>query len=294
MANTGKQNGGPAAVTIVTGVSGAGKSTLLRVLEDLGYEGIDNPPLGLIESILAPEGVSAGGGAVAVGVDIRTRDFDVTGLAQIAESLRVRADIRPRLLFVDCDDEVLLRRFTETRRRHPLADGTQVIQGIHDEKQLLEPLRRIADTVMDTTSLSTNGLRREVGGAFGLDRTALAVAVMSFSYRRGLPREADLVFDVRFLRNPHYEPALRALSGRDPEVGVYIEGDPDFDPFLERLTALLTPLLPRYHAEGKSYLTIAVGCTGGKHRSVYVAERLTTWLAQAGQEAELVHRDVTV
>lgn len=289
-----KQSVGPAAVTLVTGVSGAGKSSVLNVLEDLGYESIDNPPQGLIEAILTPEGVRAGGGAVAVGVDIRTRDFDVASLARLVEQLHQRADIRFHLLFVDCEDEVLLRRFTETRRRHPLADGTQVIRGIHEEKQQLEPLRMIADTVMDTTSLSIGGLRREVNGAFGLDRTALAVAVMSFSYRRGVPREADLVFDVRFLRNPHYESALRPLTGRDDEVGAYIDGDPDFDPFLERLTALLGPLLPRYHAEGKSYLTIAIGCTGGKHRSVYVAERLAAWLAGLGQEAELVHRDVAV
>jgi RNase adapter protein RapZ len=286
--------GGTGAVVIVTGMSGGGKSSALNVLEDLGYEGIDNPPLTLLEAVLEPAGVAAGGGAVAVGVDIRTRDFDVARLAEIVESLRRRDDIRVQLLFIDCEDEVLLRRFTETRRRHPLAVGTRVIGGIHDEKELLAPLREIADQVLDTTSLSIGGLRREISGAYGLDRTGLAIAVMSFSYTRGLPREADLVFDVRFLRNPHYEAALRPLTGREPKVGAYIDGDPDFRPFLDGLFGLLGPLLPRYHVEGKSYLTIAVGCTGGKHRSVYVVERLGAWLRELGHEAELVHRDVVM
>ncbi|MEX2642615.1 MAG: RNase adapter RapZ, partial [Acetobacterales bacterium] len=177
MANKVDRRGrGTGSVVIVTGMSGGGKSSALNVLEDLGYEGVDNPPLTLLEAVLEPAGVVAGGGAVAVGVDIRTRDFDVGRLAEIVESLRRRDDIRVRLLFIDCEDEVLLRRFTETRRRHPLAVGTRVIGGIQDEKQLLAPLREIADQVLDTTSLSIGGLRREISGAYGLDRTGLAIA----------------------------------------------------------------------------------------------------------------------
>jgi len=198
-----------------------------------------------------------------------------------------------RLVFLDCEDEVLRRRFTETRRRHPLALDRPVVDGIVRERQLISPLRDRADWVIDTSGLAIADLKRmlQAGAAPG-QSPALAVFVVSFAYRNGLPRDADLVFDVRFLRNPHYVPKLRALSGRDPEVRDYVETDPSFAPWFDRLTALLRPLLPRFEEEGKSYLTVAIGCTGGRHRSVTIAERLAAWFAAQGRRAELSHRDL--
>jgi UPF0042 nucleotide-binding protein len=179
----------------------------------------------------------------------------------------------------------------ETRRRHPLALDRPVIDGIHNERAILEPLKAAADVIIDTSDLSIHDTRRIVAGKFGLEnKPALGVFVTSFSYRNGLPRDADLVFDVRFLRNPHWDPELRPSTGQDPRVAAYIEADPECEPFVERLTGFLAPLLPRYQAEGKSYLTIAIGCTGGKHRSVYIAERLAAWLRAQGTEVGLGHR----
>ena len=199
-----------------------------------------------------------------------------------------------RVLFLDCADEVLRRRYTETRRRHPLATDRPVMDGIRHERELVSPLRARADVTLDTSDLTLGALQRDLRGHFALDAApGLVVFVTSFSYRLGLPREADLVFDVRFLANPHYEAALRPLTGRDEAVGTFIESDPDYASFFQALIQLLGPLLPRFQQEGKSYLTIAVGCTGGKHRSVYVAERLAAWLEAQGQRASVAHRDIS-
>lgn len=274
---------------IVTGLSGAGKTSALKVLEDLGYEAVDNLPVTLLASLMQ------GGGErpLAVGIDIRTRDFGVEPV--LAEIDRIMAETGRdlRLLFLDCDDEVLRRRFTETRRRHPLAADRPLIDGIRHERALVSPLKRRADVVCDTSSLAPGEFKRVLSSHFGSagDRD-LMVFVTSFAYREGLPREADLVFDVRFLANPHYVPELKPLTGRDVDVAAHVAADPAFPAFFESLTHLLAPLLPRFAAEGKSYLTIAIGCTGGRHRSVYVAERLAQWLKDQGARVELRHREL--
>ncbi|MEQ8195645.1 MAG: RNase adapter RapZ [Rhodospirillales bacterium] len=284
-------------VLIVTGMSGAGKSSALKALEDMGYEAVDNIPLTLLPSLVTPAQAvlpfQRGGMPLAIGVDIRTRDFDVDSFIGYWDDLMRQTDVSVSVLFLDCDDEELNRRYTETRRRHPLALDRPVIDGIRHERDLVSDLRRRADLVLDTTNLIPAELKNILTGHFALaNEPGLAVFVTSFSYRRGLPREADLVFDVRFLRNPHYEPALKPQTGLDGAVGAYIRDDAEFSPFFDNLTTLLKQLLPRYAAEGKSYLTIAVGCTGGRHRSVFIAERLKTWLGEQGQRAQVQHRDL--
>ena len=276
---------GPRPVVLVTGLSGAGRSTALKILEDLGYEAIDNLPLDLLGS-MAQESEP-----IALGIDIRNRGFSATTLLDQID--RLGAGGQTTLLFLDCDDEVLERRFTETRRPHPLAADRRVADGIAAERRLIAPLRERADLTVDTTGLNGAELRRLLSGHLGLgDGPGMKIFVTSFSYRGGLPREADLVFDARFLANPHYDPALRPLDGRDPRVADYVASDPAHAAFFEGLTAMLAPLLPRYEREGKSYLTIALGCTGGQHRSVAVAERLAGWFAGLGRPVELSHREL--
>jgi UPF0042 nucleotide-binding protein len=279
------------SVVLVTGMSGAGRSTALKALEDLGYEAVDNLPLSLLASLVEPRGAAAR--PLAIGVDIRTRDFGVEIFIEALDRLLARGELVVRTLFLDCDDEVLRRRYSETRRRHPLAEDRPVPDGIRLERRLLERLRARADAVIDTSDKTLWDLKNQMSERFGLvDRAALSINVTSFSYRQGLPREADLVLDARFLANPHYEDSLRPLSGEDREIGAYIDADPDFASFLDAVTALLAILLPRYESEGKSYLTIAVGCTGGRHRSVYVARRLVEWLENQGRRVHLHHRDL--
>jgi UPF0042 nucleotide-binding protein len=275
-------------VLLITGLAGSGHSTALKLLEDLGYEAVDNLPLSLLSGLATGELTRP----VAIGIDSRTRGFSPEALVEQLEHLR-EAGGDVRLIFLVCSDEVLQRRFTETRRRHPLAVDRPVEDGIRHERALLAPLREAADLVIDTSELTIGDLKQVLSRHFAVDRTpGLAVAVISFSYRHGLPREADLVLDVRFLQNPHYEDALRPLTGRDPAVVRFIEADPGYGPFFTGLTGMLLPLLPRFEQEGKSYLTLAVGCTGGKHRSVMVAERLAEWLRDQGQVVDLRHRDI--
>ncbi len=276
------------SLVLVTGMSGAGRSTALSILEDLGYESIDNLPLDLLKPLIA-----GGSRSLALGVDIRTRGFAVAPLlAQLDRDL-AGAGLRVTLLFLDCDDAVLGRRYTETRRRHPLSQGRPLADGIAAERNLLAPLRARADPVIDTSALSPAELRQVLAGHFeGQGAEGMAVCVTSFAYRNGLPREADLVFDVRFLRNPHYEPELRPLTGRDAAVDRFIAADPRMAPFFARLTELLANVLPAYRGEGKTYLTIALGCTGGRHRSVAMAERLAQWFAAQGEPVTLLHRDL--
>ena len=278
-------------VLLVTGLSGAGKSSALKALEDAGYEAVDNLPLSLLATLVRPDDTPAR--PLAIGEDARARDFDVGTFLEAIDRLRAESALDVRVLYLDCDDEVLRRRFTETRRRHPLALDRPVGDGITAERRLLRPLRERADMVLDTSSLATSELKRLVQSHFAPGpRTELAVSVVSFAYRHGLPREADLVFDVRFLVNPHYQPELRPLAGTAREVAEFIARDPGFAPFFEGLTAMLATLLPRFESEGKSYLTVALGCTGGRHRSVYVAERVAAWLSGLGRRVSLTHRDV--
>ncbi|MBM3546006.1 MAG: RNase adapter RapZ [Alphaproteobacteria bacterium] len=278
-------------VILVTGLSGAGRSSSLKALEDIGYEAVDNLPIALLPALLAPG--AAARRPLVVGVDVRGRDFAAEPLLAEIERLKRRSDLDARLLFLDCDADVLVRRFTETRRRHPIAVDRPLADGIQKERALMLPIRERADEVLDTSTLAGAELRRVLWNRFqlGADR-GLSVTVTSFSFRHGLPREADLVLDVRFLENPHYDPVLRPLDGRDESVAEFIATDPDFEPFFASITAMLDRLIPRYYREGKSYLTIAFGCTGGRHRSVFLAERLGAWLAKRGQRVEIVHRDV--
>jgi len=288
-----------ARVVFVTGMSGAGRSSALKALEDIGYEAVDNMPLSLIAGLLAPLSKSAARHALplAVGVDIRTRDFGVGPLLETLDALMAESDLDAHLLFLDASDDVLLRRYTETRRRHPLAVDRPVRDGIAHERRMLAKLRLRADRLIDSSDFAPGDLRRIVEGLYGLDRRGqLSVCVTSFSYRLGVPREADLVFDARFLRNPHYVPALKPHSGLDKDVGAYVAADAGFDEFFDSLTHLLALLLPRFAQEGKSYLTIAVGCTGGRHRSVYVTERLAAWLRRqsfdGATDVMTLHRDI--
>ncbi|MEZ5905319.1 MAG: RNase adapter RapZ [Geminicoccaceae bacterium] len=280
-------------LVIVTGMAGAGRTSALKRLEDQGFEAIDNLPIPLIERFVRlDEGLERD---LAIGIDSRTRAFDPRRLARLVERLaRTNPAVAVTLLFCDCDDEVLQRRFTETRRRHPLAADRPVQDGIAAERALLAPLRAAADKVIDTTQLSLPELHRLLAGYFPQagDAPGLTVSLVSFAYRRGLPREADLVIDVRFLQNPHYVAALKPLTGLNPAVQAHVRADPGFDAFMERLEALVVPLLPRYRAEGKSYLTIAIGCTGGQHRSVFVVMLLADTLRRAGYEVSTSHREL--
>lgn len=276
-------------VVLVTGLSGAGRSLALDILEDLGYEAIDNLPLELMAATVG----NPTGRPIALGVDIRTRDFAVEPFLEQLDRLRADPALTPSLLFIDCDEEVLRRRYSETRRRHPLAQGRPLKDGITAERRLVSPLRDRADLVVDTSAMAPGEFRQFLTGHLDTGEAAgMAVFVTSFAYRHGLPRAADLVFDVRFLKNPHYDPALRELTGSDPEVAAYVSSDPDFAPFFTQVTTMLRPLLPRYQSEGKSYLTVALGCTGGRHRSVMAAERLAGWLQEEGCRVTLVHRDL--
>jgi UPF0042 nucleotide-binding protein len=277
-------------VIIVTGMSGAGKTVALKALEDHGWEAVDNLPLSLLSRLVRP-GETAGR-RLAIGIDIRTRDFGVAQVTEAIDRLMAESGLDVRLLFLDCDDEVLCRRFTETRRRHPLATDRPLLDGIRHERELVSALRARSE-VIDTSQVATSDFKRLLAGRLGLEAERdLVVFVTSFAYRNGLPREADLVLDARFLRNPHYVPELKALTGRDAGVADYVSADAAFAGFIQSVTDLLSPLLPRFAAEGKSYLTLAIGCTGGRHRSVLVAERLAQWLRDRGCRVELRHREL--
>lgn len=277
-------------IILVTGLSGAGKSVTLGTLEDMGCEAIDNAPLSLVPTLVA-----SGGGnehCLAIGTDVRSRDFSTARFGEMLVALKKEHAHQVRLLYLDCDSEVLQRRFTETRRKHPLALDRPVMDGITAERSMLSSLRGLADIIFDTTEWTGGDLRTAVREFYGTETRALSVFVTSFSFRRGLPRDADLVFDVRFLRNPYYDSGLRELTGLDAPVGAFIESIPEFLGFFMNLIGLIEPLLPSYLQEGKSYLTIAIGCTGGRHRSVYIAEKLTGFLKQKEYKVGVRHRDL--
>jgi UPF0042 nucleotide-binding protein len=280
----------PAPVLIVTGLSGAGKSTALKGLEDLGYEAVDNLPVSLLGALLAVPG----GHRLAIGIDARTRAFSPEQvLAAIADHATPERAIR--ILYLDCAGNELVRRFSETRRRHPLALDRPAGDGIALERELLAELRRAADVVIDTTDFSSNDLRRAISTRFGAEgHKALTLTLMSFGYARGVPRDADLVFDMRFLKNPHWVPELRPLTGQDAAVSAYVRSDPAFAPAFAAIMGLLTLLLPGYAREGRAYLTVAFGCTGGRHRSVAVTRAAAAELAEAGWANAVVHRDSAI
>lgn len=286
----------PKRILLVTGLSGAGKSTALNTFEDMGWETVDNLPLLLLDRLLGtplPEGAVDGERPLAIGIDARTRGFDAQAIVRRIKGLREEHGHDVDTLFLDCSGAELGRRFSETRRRHPLALDRPAVDGIARERELLAPLRRWADHLIDTTDTNINALQQELRTRFGgTSAEAPALTVMSFGFARGVPRNADLMFDMRFLRNPHWDPALKPLTGLDAAVGSYVATDPAYLEAMARIVDLLLLLLPRYEAEGKSYVTIAFGCTGGRHRSVHVAEYVAVQLREAGFSLRVGHRDL--
>jgi UPF0042 nucleotide-binding protein len=277
-------------LVLVTGPSGAGRSTAIHALEDSGYEAIDNMPLSLLPRLLNGPVYPR---PLALGLDTRNREFSTAALLEVIEDLKRRTDLEFEVLYLDCTDDVLLRRFSETRRRHPLAGSEDPLRGIAREKQMLESVRDRANVLIDSSDFSPHDLRAEITRQFTVEKgLRLAVSVHSFSYKRGLPRSADMVFDCRFLRNPHWAPELRPLTGCEEEVAKYVSDDPRYATFLDQINALCTTLLPAYLEEGKSHFTIAFGCTGGRHRSVAVTEIVSQTLALAGWQVSCRHREL--
>ena len=282
-------------VLLLTGMSGAGRTTALKCLEDLGFEAVDNVPLSLLGSLtrmVDDTDRSRDARPLAIGIDIRSRDFGIEAFVKTVEELRRADAANATLVFLDCSDDELGRRYAETRHRHPLALDRPLIDGIRHERRLLGALCDRADLVIDTTTLRRADLERILRGHFAPDRPpGMAIQVTSFGFAQGIPHEAQLVFDVRFLRNPHYLPDLKPLTGRDSAVADYVAADDGFVPFFEGLTRLLGDILPRYTAEGRPCIVVAIGCTGGRHRSVFIAERLATWFRDMGYPTDVNHRD---
>ena len=283
-----------ARLLLVTGLSGAGKSTVLKVLEDLGWEVVDNLPLALLETLIdAPVKRGEAGRPLAVGIDSRSRGFRPALLVQRIKALREVGGRDVQTLFLDCAGAELERRFSETRRRHPMAEDRPAADGIAREREMMEPLRRWAEHVIDTTNYSSNDLQQEVRQRFGdSDHNEPVLNILSFGFARGLPRNADLVFDMRYLRNPHWDAKLKPGTGLNADVAAYVMADPAYEDSVAQIEKLILTLLPRYRFEGKSYVTIAFGCTGGRHRSVHVAARVAQTLRASGYEPVLTHRNL--
>ncbi|GMM93207.1 RNase adapter RapZ [Qipengyuania sp. MTN3-11] len=276
---------------LVTGMSGAGKSTALEVLEDLGWETIDNFPLRLLPQLLRADQDQRV--PLAIGVDSRTRGFVPEQIVRRFRELSNRENLAAGSLFLDCGSSEIQRRYNETRRRHPLARGRPVSEGIKAERELLAPLRQAADTVIDTSSFTVHDLQQAVREHFAPETpTELTVTVTSFGFARGMPPLADLLFDMRFLDNPHWDPQLRPLTGRDRAVADHIERDPAFASAFTAISDCVLALLPRYAAQDRAYLTIAFGCTGGRHRSVFCVERMAEVLRMAGHAPTVLHRNL--
>lgn len=283
-------------IVLLTGMLGAGKSTALRELEDLGWETIDNFPIRMLERLLAPKTAAPGSEAaapLAIGFDVRTRDFVPQGIIDLVKSLTDRLDLEVTTVFLDCSDEELERRFNETRRRHPLADDLPVVEGVSAERELLASLRRWADVLIDTSKFSAKDLQLSVRGHFGqMIAGQTNITVSSFGFSRGMPPVADYVFDMRFLDNPHWEEHLRPQTGLDRPVADHILTDPAFEPSFAAMRDLLIGLLPRFANQGKPYVHIAFGCTGGRHRSVFTAETMAKALRKAGFSPTVIHRNL--
>lgn len=286
----------PQRILLVTGMSGAGKSTALRTFEDMGWETVDNLPLSLFEKLFETAGPldpAKSERPIAIGIDSRTRGFDANAIVERIKSLSESHGLDIETIFLDCSGQELEMRFSETRRRHPLALDRPAAHGIGREREIMTPLRRWANHVIDTTDSSANELQKELRTRFGAGgKDEHTVIVASFGFSRGILRNADLVFDMRFLRNPHWDKELREQTGMDEAVGAYIAEDPAYEEAVTRIGELVEMLLPRYQAEGKAYTTIAFGCTGGRHRSVHMAERIAQQLRDAGFSPTVSHRDL--
>ena len=287
----GRPPGDARHLVILTGLSGSGKSTVLKTFEDMGFYCVDNLPVELIP--IFAELHSAGEGdfaRAALLVDAR-EGAQLQKLPALLKHLRREHPIT--LVFIDASDDSLLRRYSETRRPHPLGKHVSVRESLSQERKLMEPIRKLADIVIDTSQFNVHELRHFVSERFkSADKRPMLVSVVSFGYRFGVPTDADLVFDVRFLPNPHFVPRLRPFNGKDPKVRRYIRSFPQTGEFLKRIKGLLTYLIPHYIQEGKSYLTIAIGCTGGKHRSVMLSEEIKKSLEKRGYSAKVSHRDI--
>ncbi len=277
-------------IVLLTGPSGAGRSTAINALEDLGFEAIDNLPLSLLPRLLNGP---AHPNPLALGIDSRNREFSTERVLDCIDDLEARMPLGFDVLYLDCSEDVLLRRYSETRRRHPMSPDEDPLQGVMREKKMLQAIRNRADILVDTSDMTPHMLSAEIDGLFGGSVTQkLAVSLNSFSYKRGLPRSAGMVFDCRFLQNPHWVPELRALTGLDQPVADYVAEDQRYSVFMDQLTSLCTSLLPAYREEGKSHVSIAIGCTGGRHRSVAVTEHLAQGLASAGWQVSIRHREL--
>ena len=280
-------------LVIITGMSGAGKASALKAFEDLGYYAVDNLPVGLIENFAELVRDTLEIDRAALVVDIR----EGSRLDKLPEVLRsIKRSLRTTVLFLEAKDEALVRRYSETRRPHPLGRQKSVISSLHSERERMKPVRDVADVVIDTTKFNVHELRSFINERFGAGNRDhnLLISCVSFGFRQGVPEDADLMFDVRFLPNPHFIPEFRPFTGRHPKVAKYIRSFPQTKEFIKRISELLIYLLPHYVKEGKSYLTIAFGCTGGKHRSVMIAEEVKKRLAKAGYPVKVVHRDSPV
>jgi len=273
---------------LVTGMSGAGKSTVLDALEDMGWDVVDNLPADLLEAFVQGQGQCRTASA-AVGMDVRSRGFEPDALDDLIRSID---GVQPEILYLDCSESELLRRYDETRRVHPLAPDRPAEDGIARERRVTFPLKTAADSVIDTTDLSPTELRDELRSRYGDDNDQPVLTVASFAFARGISRTADLVFDLRFLPNPHWVDELRPLTGEDPAIRSYLEQEPAWGEAMDRIEALLIDWIPRYWAAGKSYVTVAFGCTGGRHRSVAAAVEMTERLRRAGFAPNVRHRDL--
>jgi len=277
-------------LVLVTGPAGAGRTTAIKVLEDLNFEVIDNLPLAFWPRLLDGPQLDQ---SMALGIDTRNRDFSATGLLDQLDKLVEWSGLEVSLLYLDCRADILLHRFSETRRRHPLAPAESTETGVQRELNLLNPIRDRADVLIDTSDLNVHQLRAEIERWFAPDGARpLAMSIVSFSFKRGLPRGTDMLFDCRFLTNPYWNPALRAKDGRSEDVRAYVRGDARFTPFFDRVLDLTRLLLPAYVEEGKSHLSIGFGCTGGRHRSVTLAETLAKALADDGMQVSIRHREL--
>lgn len=277
-------------LVLVTGPSGAGRSTAFHALEDLGFEVIDNLPLSLFPRLLDGPPLDR---PIALGIDVRNRDFSATSAIELIDTLTRDPSVALEVLYLDCAPAVLISRYNQTKRRHPLHEAATPSEGVDREMDLLAPIRVRADHLIDTSDLTPHDLKAEINTWFGQGATpSLAISIQSFSYKRGLPRGMDMVFDCRFLANPYWVPALRELDGRAPEVAAHVAADPNYASFFLKLRELILFLLPAQKAEGKSHLTIGFGCTGGQHRSVAVAENLSKLLAESGWQVSKRHREL--
>ncbi len=289
MSNSPTPNAAPRLV-LVTGPSGAGRSTAINALEDIGYETIENLPLSLMPRLLSGPPLDR---PLALGVSAQSRDFSANALVEAIDALQDQVGMSPEVLVVDARADILLRRYSETRRRHPAAPGETPEVGIEREADLFDPIKTRADVLIDTSEMSPHDLKSEIDRWFAVEAgPKLAVTLHSFSYKRGLPRGIDMVFDCRFLRNPYWEPALRGLDGTSTQVQTYVSDDPRYGAFFEQLRGLAELLLPAYREEGKAHLSIAFGCTGGQHRSVTITEHIAQALAETGWQVSIRHREL--